>query len=97
MGSVRLTYSDIKIPRGLFATPLVYDVDPLSATSYMPFGEQIPDLSFEKSAYAHGYTSHLKDHDVRPEKHKRANYSTLSREYDPLIGRWCSADPKRSL
>ncbi|MGE5479193.1 MAG: RHS repeat-associated core domain-containing protein, partial [Chloroflexota bacterium] len=43
-----------------------------------------------------GFTGHLKDNNIRPDKGDGANYSTLFREYDAIIGRWWSADPLRA-
>jgi RHS repeat-associated protein len=42
------------------------------------------------------FASHLKGNDVRPDKGKAANYSTLFREYDAPAGRWWSTDPARA-
>ncbi|MGE5478789.1 MAG: hypothetical protein ACM3U1_00005, partial [Chloroflexota bacterium] len=70
LGTPRVTFSDIKLPLTPWAAydNYHYELDYLSASTTYPFGARIDSLSFERPSYRFGFTGHLKDNNIRPDK-----------------------------
>ncbi len=97
LGNVRVMLSDIKMPADITSDRLTvnYTADVLNAANYYPYGEEIPQQTWNAAyelPYLFGYNGMLKDNHISGEGNA---YYTLFREYDPTLGRWWSADPKR--
>ena len=98
LGNVRVLLSDVKIPADISSSRLTvnYTADVINAANYYPYGEEISKQTWTGGynlPSLFGYNGMLKDNHIAGEGNA---YYTLFREYDPILGRWWSADPMRA-
>ncbi len=88
LGNVRVTVSDMLIPRGG-----VFDADLRTLTDYYPFGMTMPERSYEAAGidgHRYGYNGKENDNEVKGEGNQQ-DYGF--RIYDPRVARFLSVDP----
>lgn len=83
LGNIRVTVSDKK-----FNTAL--SIAATSATSYLPFGMQEPNMFVSASGHRYGFNGMEKDNEIKGDAN---SLDFGSRIYDPRSGRWLSLDP----
>lgn len=82
---MRATITDLKLTDGP-----KYKVDLSSASTYYPFGMQMPERNWSSEWYRYGFQGQEKDDEIKGEGNS-INYTY--RMHDPRIGRFFSLDP----
>lgn len=89
LGNVRVTFSDIKMPKVPFNG--TFEVDLLSKSEYYPYGMKIKDLSYNAVGARYGYNSHEQSTELNLD----GNHTTAEFwEYDARSTRRWNNDPR---
>jgi RHS repeat-associated protein len=64
--------------------------DVMTNSSYLPFGQVMPNRHGNDNQYRYGFNGMESDPEIKGEGN---SYTTEFRQYDPRIGRWLSVDP----